>query len=85
MDANSRGLFLQKFNLRSVRALRQIDANGIALSLSPIIFAKLLAYPSRLDPHHGIDDGVKSFRAAEDLQSDVCSPLNDRFVRPKFR
>ena len=36
-----------------------------------VIFAKLIAQPGGLDPHEGIDCGVKRLGAIENLQSDV--------------
>ena len=45
--------------------------NGIALALGPVVFAKLLTQAGRLNPHEGIDRGVKRLGTLEDLQSDV--------------
>ena len=36
-----------------------------------VIFANLLAKSRCLDPHEGVNDGVKRLGAIEDLQSDV--------------
>jgi hypothetical protein len=45
--------------------------NGIALALGPVVFAKLLTQAGRLNPHEGVDRGVKRLRTLEDFQSDV--------------
>jgi hypothetical protein len=45
--------------------------NRIALTIRHVIFANLLAKSRCLDPHKGINDGVKSLGTIEDLQSDV--------------
>ena len=41
--------------------------------LQPCNIREASRVPPRLDPHHGIDDGVESFRAPEDLQSDAVA------------
>ena len=45
--------------------------NGIVLTIRHVIFANLLAKSRCLDPHEGVNDGVKRLGAIEDLQSDV--------------
>ena len=45
--------------------------NGIALAVGSVIFAKLFTQPGGLDPHEGIDRGVKRLGTLEDFQSDV--------------
>ena len=45
--------------------------NEIALAVGSVIFAKLLTQAGRLNPHEGVDRGVKRLRTIENLQSDV--------------
>ena len=45
--------------------------NGIALAVGSVIFAKLLTQAGRLNPHEGIDRGVKRVGTLENFQSDV--------------
>ena len=47
--------------------------NGIALAVGSVIFAKLLTQAGGLDPHEGIDRGVKRLGTIENLQSDVVA------------
>ena len=47
--------------------------NGIVLAVGSVIFAKLFTQAGRLDPHEGIDRGVKRLRTTENLQSDVVA------------
>jgi len=43
------------------------------LAVACVIFAKLIAQPGGLDPHEGIDRGVKRLGTIENLQSDVVT------------
>jgi hypothetical protein len=45
--------------------------NRIALTIRHVVFANLPAKSRCLDPHKGVNDGVKRLGAIEDLQSDV--------------
>ena len=45
--------------------------NGIALAVGSVVFAKLFTQAGGLDPHEGIDRGVKRLGTIENLQSDV--------------
>ncbi len=56
-----------------VSALRQINTNGIALTIGPVVFAKLLTQSRGLDAHDGIEDGIERFGTIEDLQSDIVT------------
>ena len=47
--------------------------NGIVSTIGPIIFVKLLTQSGGLDPHEGIDRGVKRLGTIEHLQSDVVA------------
>ena len=47
--------------------------NGIALAVGSVIFAKLFTQAARLDPHEGIDRGVKRLGTTEDLPRDVVA------------
>ena len=47
--------------------------NGIALAVGPVVFAKLVTQAGGLDPHEGIDRGVKRLGTIENLQSDVVA------------
>ena len=67
------GVRLPKLDVRRVAALRQIDANRIALAVDLVIFAKLVTQARGLDAHDGIDVGVKRLGTIEDLQSDVVA------------
>ena len=62
---------MPELNVRRVAALRQRDANTIGLAVGLIVFAKLLTQSRGLDPHEGIDCGVKRLRTIENLQSHV--------------
>ena len=64
---------LPKLDLRGVRSLRQINANGIALAVGVIVFAKLLTQAGGLDAHEGVGRGVKRLGTIEDFQSDVVT------------
>ena len=58
------------------------------MAVGPVVFAKLLAQPARLDAHHGINGGVEGLRTVEDLQSDVVAlktPAGQSFVDDKFQ
>src|SRR5262245_23035721 len=65
--------WLSKLDVWCVCALRQIDADRIALAVGVIIFAKLLTQAAGLDPHDGIQNGVKRLRTIENLQGDVVA------------
>ena len=47
--------------------------NGIALAVGSVVFAKLFTQAGGLDPHEGIDRGVKRLGTIENLQSDVVT------------
>jgi hypothetical protein len=47
--------------------------NEIVLAVGSVIFAKLFTPPGGLDPHEGIDRGVKRLGTIENLQSDVVT------------
>ena len=64
---------MPKLDLRCVRALRQIDANGIVLALAFIVFAKSVTQTRGLDAHEGIGHGVERLGTIEDCQSEVVA------------
>ncbi len=43
------------------------------MAVGPVIFAKLLTQAGGLDPHEGIEYGIKRLGTIEDLQSDVVA------------
>ena len=47
--------------------------NEIVLAVGSVIFAKLFTQAGGLDPHEGIDRGVKRLGTIENLQSDVVA------------
>ena len=64
---------LPKLDVRRVGALRQLDANGIALAIGLVIFAKPVAQARGFHPHDRIDIGVERLGTIEDCQSDVIA------------
>jgi hypothetical protein len=71
LASNLRSILVPKLDSRCVCALREVDANGIALAVGSVIFAKLLTQARCFDAHEGIGHGVKRLRTIENLQSDV--------------
>ena len=64
---------LPELDVRRVRALRQLDANGIGLAVSVVIFAKPVAQTPGLQADDGVDVGVECVGAIEDCLSDVIA------------
>src|SRR5262245_25392620 len=64
---------LPQLDVRRVAALWQLDANGIALAVGVVVFAKLVTQARGLDAHERIDRGVKRVRTTENLYSDVVA------------
>ena len=78
-------LGIPKLDLRRVAALGEIDADGIALAVGVIIFAKLVAQAGGLDAHDGIDIGVEGLGTIENFEGDIVAlqPLaasGERFI-----
>ena len=71
LASNLRSILVPKLDSRCVCALREVDANGIALAVGSVIFPKLLTQAGGLDPHEGIGDGVERLGTLENFQSDV--------------
>src|SRR5262245_36384083 len=73
LSSNLRSALVPKLDVWRVRALRQIDVNEIALAFGSVIFAKRFTKAGGLDPHEGIDPGVKCLGTIENLQGDVVA------------
>ena len=71
ITSNLRSILVPKLDLRCVCALWQSDVYGIVFPVGFIVFAKLFTQAGGLDPHEGIDRGVKRLGTFENLQSDV--------------
>ena len=73
LSSNLRSALVPKLDVWRVRALRQFDADRIALTVGLIIFAKLLTQAGGLDSHERIGHGVKRLRTTENLHTDVVA------------
>src|SRR5262245_7814691 len=73
LTSNSRTALVPKRDLRSVRALRQVNANEIVLTVTFVVFAKPVTQSRGLHAHERIGHGVERLGTVEDLQSEVVA------------
>src|SRR5262245_10095913 len=73
LASNLRSALAPKLDFRCVRALRQIDANGIVLAFAFVVFAKSVTETRGLDAHEGIGHGVKRLGTVKDCQSEIVA------------